>query len=484
MIGLLTAEARRHIRTLLKAVAPHAGRLDRQLSARLRVECRDGQAVRVMLAITPAAAARAGSLSRFLEQVEASGRLLAKLNVTPEDLAAVLEKFERVLDGVLDGHFAPAREQLALITQIVLRQSFYEVREAETQAFFALCGAEAGAGGREDLLQRFSSALAWAFQAAAGRLVIFPGPAPGKLARPLYLERGGGERWIADPKWHHRYASYWSYPFGSQVVLQLGFRTPNPWLPRDRNFLAAAAARFRAALERMRMEGEVRRLEAEARRAEEEERRRIGRELHDQAGQDLMLLRLELEMIGRDAPESLRGRLAEARELAGRTGAELRRIVAALSPAQLERLGLGAALRQLVTRYRKLHGAAIRLRFSGDAGDLPRETQEVIYRVAQECFQNIAKHAQAQRVNLYLHRADKSIRLSVADNGAGFCAETAFGKPRSFGLAGMRERAALLGGTLAIRSAPGEGTRVTLKLPVSRAAPAGKNGKDSLTTHG
>jgi signal transduction histidine kinase len=104
----------------------------------------------------------------------------------------------------------------------------------------------------------------------------------------------------------------------------------------------------------------------------------------------------------------------------------------------------------------------------------------VIYRVAQECLQNIAKHSQATHVNLSLRGSDKNIRLSVSDNGAGFCAETAGSQPMSFGLAGMRERAALLGGTLEVRSAPGKGATVTLQLPRS-SAPVTRNGKNSRT---
>jgi two-component system sensor histidine kinase UhpB len=228
------------------------------------------------------------------------------------------------------------------------------------------------------------------------------------------------------------------------------------------------------------MEREIRRLEAQARSTEEEERRRIGRELHDEAGQSMLLLRLQLEMIERDAPEPLRPRLAETRAIAERAVAELRRLVAALSPAVLERLGLKSALRHLAARFRKMHPAALRLRIPAPLDHLPVPTQEVIYRVAQECLQNIAKHSRATRVNLSLSAADKSIRLSVADNGAGFCAETARNQPMSFGLAGMRERAALLGGTLAVRSAPGVGVRITLQLPLS-SAPVTRNGKNSRT---
>jgi signal transduction histidine kinase len=112
------------------------------------------------------------------------------------------------------------------------------------------------------------------------------------------------------------------------------------------------------------------------------------------------------------------------------------------------------------------------------AGAVSPQVQEVIYRVAQESLQNIAKHSQATHVNLSLRSADEYVRLSVSDDGAGFCAETAVKKPMSFGLAGMRERAALLGGTLVLRSAPGKGTSVILQMP-RNSAPEAPNGKDS-----
>ena len=142
-----------------------------------------------------------------------------------------------------------------------------------------------------------------------------------------------------------RYASYWSYPLREAGLIQLGFATPYPWLPRELTLLDAAAGRCVEAIERCRCRSEVRRLEAESRYAEQEERRRIGRELHDEAGQSLLLLRLKLEMMERDAPPACGPGLAEARGIAEQTVVELRRIVAALSPAALERLGLdsGAA---------------------------------------------------------------------------------------------------------------------------------------------
>src|SRR5271157_1297609 len=452
---LLTAAARRQVARMVRAITPAAGRLNRRFTALLRQRRYNAAQARAFLAITPAAASLLHSLPQFLEQVEYNGRRLAKLNVPPAAVNEALWEFDGLLDSVLAGHFEPAREQLHLATVLILNNTFYQVREAESQAFFGLYHAEIEATGLEALLRRIVRILTPAFQASAGRLFMLDRPAAGKLARPLYIERGQpDERFIADPEMRGRYASYWSYPIRKAALIQFGFRVRYPWLPRELALLVAAGERCHEALERARMEGEIRRLEAETRRAEEEERRRIGRELHDEAGQSMLLLRLQLEMIERDAPATLRPRLAEARTIAERTVEELRRLIAALSPAGLDRLGLKSALRQLAARFRKTHPAGLRLRIPALAERLPAPTEEVIYRVAQECLQNIAKHSRASRVNLSLLTADKSIRLSVADNGAGFCAETARNQPMSFGLAGMRERAALLGGTLAVRSAP------------------------------
>jgi signal transduction histidine kinase len=478
---LLTAAARRHVVRMVRAIAPTAGRLDRRFATLLRQHRYNAAQVRAFLAITPAAASRLRSLAQFLEQVEYNGRRLAKLNVPPPAVNEVLREFDGLLDPVLAGQFEPAREQLHLATVLILNDAFYQVREAESQAFFGLYHAETEATGLEDLLHRIVRILTPAFQATAGRLFLLDRPASGRLSRPLYIERGQpDERLIADPEMRGRYASYWSYPIRTAALVQFGFRVRYPWLPRELALLVAAGERCHEALERARMEGEIRRLEAEARCAEEAERRRIGRELHDEAGQSMLALRLQLELMERDAPEALRPRLAETRAIAERTVAELRRLVAALGPAVLERLGLESALRQLAARFRKTHPAGLRLQVSTPSERLPMPIQEVIYRVAQECLQNIAKHSQATHVNLSLRTADKSIRLSVADNGAGFCAETVRNQPMSFGLAGMRERAALLGGTLAIRSAPGVGARITLQLPRS-SAPVTRNGKNSPT---
>ncbi len=126
---------------------------------------------------------------------------------------------------------------------------------------------------------------------------------------------------------------------------------------------------------------------------------------------------------------------------------EIRRIVAALSPSVLERLGLPSALRHLAERFRKMDAAKLRMTVALGAEPLPQAVQEVVYRVTQELMMNIVKHSRAKCVKVSLRAADSCIRLRVSDDGAGFQDEAAVRKLASFGLAGMRERAALMGGT-------------------------------------
>ena len=438
-----TPAARRHILRMVRELAPHAARLERKL---LKGDGVDGAQARELRRILPTAVT---AVSRFPEQVQYHGQRLAKLNLPIERAAALLRQFDGRAAEALGGRCAPAREQLLLATLYTLHLAYYEVRESETQAFFGLYRAEREAADLDDLLRRFVEVLTRTFRARAGRLILSnDAVAP----RPRYVERGAQ-------------GSSWIYPLRSPGTIELEFAKRYRWLPRELALLGAAAARCEEAIEWSRREGTIRRLEVQARTAEEEERRRMGRELHDEAGQSLMVLRLRLEMMEREAPEEFRGRVREAREMVEGTAVELRRIIAALSPAVLERLGLESAVRQLAGRFRRNHGAALRVRIALHGAAVAKPVQEVVYRVAQECLQNAAKHSGASHVNLSLRAADSKVRLRISDDGAGFRMERARLQPMSFGLAGMRERAALIGGSLAIRSAPSEGTTVTLELP-------------------
>lgn len=478
--ALFTAAARRHAASLARALIPQAARIERRCRAILKRRGYGPALRRAFLAISPAAFARVRSLDRFLEQVEYQGRRLAKHNLSPAEVKAVLGEMEAVASSFLGDRFAPSREQLHLGSVLALDRAFYSVREAEAQALFGIYRAEAEAKDSDDLLRRAVEVLTRAFRAGAGMVVAGP-HLDRRTRRPLFVERGSaGESVIADRRMRRRFQSFWSYPLTDKAVVQLGFAASYPWLPRELTLLEIAAGRCRGALERANLQTEVRRLESEARHAEEEERRRIGRELHDETGQALMLLRLQLEMMERDAGQPVARRLKEARTLVERTVVELRRLIAALSPSVLERLGLAAALRHLVAHLRKRCPANVRMSVRGSVDSAPRAVQETIYRAAQECLQNISRHSQASTVNLSAISTDKSIRLRIADNGNGFRQGDASSRPLSFGLEGMRQRAVLLGGKLTVRAAPGKGTSVVLELP--RKAAMGKGNVQNSCT--
>jgi signal transduction histidine kinase len=238
--------------------------------------------------------------------------------------------------------------------------------------------------------------------------------------------------------------------------------------------LAAAAERCLMAAEKARLvedlaqrEEQVRRLAEHMLHVEEIERRRISRELHDEAGQSLLCIRLQMELLEQDFP---RGR-ANGRRSCGTPGSygatilEMRRLIAALSPAVLEQLGLGAALRQLVNRFQRLHAnCEVKLHLT-KMGTLPQQIEVIAYRLLQECFNNIGKHAAATLVNISLVSADGRLRLLVDDNGVGFNMEEAAAKRESFGLSGMRERVALLGGEFHVESRT-EGTKRGTKISI------------------
>jgi signal transduction histidine kinase len=352
---------------------------------------------------------------------------------------------------------------------LALGRAYYCVREEESQALFGIYRAGAEVADSAELSRRLVGLLVRALRARAGGLLVKEGELDKTLRQPLYIEQGTPEeRWIADPALHGKYASYWSYPLNESAAIQLGFPVPYPWLPRELELLEAAAEHFRKAAERARLLEEVERLASAALQAEDDERRRIGRELHDETGQSLLSLRLQLEMMERGADAPMRANLQEARGVLERTVIELRRIIAALSPAVIERLGLARALRLLAGRFVRTFPAGVRVRITGRLEDLPPSLQQVIYRVAQEALQNAAKHSQANTITLSVRRADKVIRTRISDNGLGFQTGVT-AKPMSFGLAGMRERAALLGGKFAVRSARNQGTTVILELPLNSA---------------
>jgi two-component system, NarL family, sensor histidine kinase UhpB len=203
--------------------------------------------------------------------------------------------------------------------------------------------------------------------------------------------------------------------------------------------------------------------------AQEEERKRVAQELHDDTAQNLALLSLELDSLLNDKEVSVRilNKLTQLKEDVDRTMNDVRRYSHALRPGILDYLGLEAALEQLVADSREPGNLDIELEVSGALKRLSDESELVLFRIAQEALNNIRKHAQATRARIRLDFSPDIIKLTVADNGKGFDPEgamrTALGNG-SLGLAGMRERAQLVGAEIKIKSEPGKGTTVCLEI--------------------
>ncbi|HLH44371.1 MAG TPA: GAF domain-containing sensor histidine kinase [Bryobacteraceae bacterium] len=511
---------------------PYAARLDRKFLCRLRTLGFEARQRSALLAITPGAALRLlrqrRPLLKFIEQVEYNGRRLAKLNLPPSAVLKALKEYNRLWIAHLErpasaGNLRWVREQLHFCVTLTLNNAYYQVREAETQSFYEQFRIELESRNLEELLRRFLESLIKASRADAGRLYMLneeqsawtrkakwphedsspsddasdsiPAPAPlrKRISKPQCVLLGSPDSHersaslALDPAWARRFQSCWSIPLatGGRVagVMQLVFRKPYEWLPREKELLGAAAERCLMAAEKQRLmedlarrEEQVRRLAEHMLHVEEIERRRISRELHDEAGQSLLCIRLQMEMLERSVPaDSEAGRrewiakLCEVRDLTERTILEMRRLIAALSPAVLEQLGLAAALRQLLSRFRRVHPCRLKLQMS-KLEALPPQSQIIVYRLVQECCNNIGKHSGASQVNISLHFTDGILRLCVQDNGAGFDVREALSRHGSFGLSGMQERVALLGGRFQVKSrtqGPKMGTKISVELPIS-----------------
>jgi two-component system sensor histidine kinase UhpB len=212
-----------------------------------------------------------------------------------------------------------------------------------------------------------------------------------------------------------------------------------------------------------RLEEERRESRRGALAAQESERLRIARGLHDEVGQILTGVLLQLGSVA-DADASRRQReVEEAKHATRQALEEVRRIAHELRPAALEHLGLVSALRELTTKFAELSGISIEHRFDPDLPTLSPEVELAIYRVAQESLTNVSRHAEASRVQISLERGSGSVVLRVLDDGRGFNVNA---PPSGHGgLRGMRERAVLVGGALAIKEGRAGGVEVRLEVP-------------------
>jgi two-component system, chemotaxis family, CheB/CheR fusion protein len=202
--------------------------------------------------------------------------------------------------------------------------------------------------------------------------------------------------------------------------------------------------------------------------AQEDERRRIARDLHDELGQQLTALRIRLDAVRKKCDdEALCAQIDETQLIAARIDKGVDFLAWELRPAALDDLGLFPAIEKYVNEwslYTETEAEVIALSLK-KARFLP-EVETNLYRIVQEAFNNIHKHARASRVEVQFEKRDDSIVLVIEDNGCGFNIEEKMNRSTGIGLIGMKERAALIGGFFDIESAPGQGTTIYTRVPL------------------
>ncbi|MBP9901861.1 MAG: GAF domain-containing protein [Verrucomicrobiota bacterium] len=229
---------------------------------------------------------------------------------------------------------------------------------------------------------------------------------------------------------------------------------------------------------------QMRALTARLESLREEERIRISREIHDELGQNLTGLKMDLHWLENRlalvGDEKLRtamaGKLSTASRTADETMASVQRIAAELRPDMLDSLGLIATLRYEAKQFETRTGVAVALNFPAVTDQLDNAVSTTAYRIFKEMLTNVARHAQATKVQASLEIAAGKLSLQVEDNGVGVSPEDLL-SPKSLGLLGMNERAAMLNGTVRVVGVPGQGTIVRLEISVEKPAAGGKESK-------
>ncbi|MFN7918049.1 MAG: sensor histidine kinase [Vicinamibacterales bacterium] len=219
---------------------------------------------------------------------------------------------------------------------------------------------------------------------------------------------------------------------------------------------------------------DLQRLSAQLVTAQEDERRTIARELHDEVGQVLTAIKVELAVAQRTV-DGIGGSsllLADARSITERALHTVRDLSHLLHPAMLDDLGLAAAVEAHVREFRRRHDLPTEFVQERMEERLPQAIEVAAYRLVQEALTNVAKHARATVCRVHLQRLTNTVLVTIEDNGVGFdhAATSVNGEPAGLGLLGMRERVAQLYGSIRVETAPGRGTRIAIVLPTTGSA--------------
>jgi len=237
--------------------------------------------------------------------------------------------------------------------------------------------------------------------------------------------------------------------------------------------LRDVSERVRIEAELLASKEELRNLAAAANLAREQEQSRLARELHDELAQTLTALQMDVSWCKARVPDGDEAAIARHTKMEATLKdavANTRRIAGGLRPLMLDDLGLVPAVDWLVEGFTKRNGIPCDLVVDGADLKLPSAHATAVFRIIQESLVNIGKHARASQVKVSIERDDAGLIVGIVDDGIGFSPQESR-KPNSFGLLGLRERALLLGGEIAITSAPDQGTHVVVRLPLATQGP-------------
>ncbi len=457
-----------------------------------------------------------GDFPGFQENLQYFGIRLSKLQVDTRAVARSFEIYQTCCDPYLSGLFpgreAEAKAALEMLSSAVfvtISGAYFDTRTLESSALLAVLDAELAAADLAVLLQKVLDVTTQTFQASVGAVLLREPEADflrvassvglgnytlpedfritvgigfsGKIAatgEPAMVLDTSAETGMLTPLIRDKAKSLWGVPLkveGETIgVLLIGFSKPYEWLPTERELLRAIGDRTALAIERARMtdalrerEQRIAELSGHLLRVQEEERKRISRELHDETGQALMVVRLYLGMMESGAPAH-RAKIRETVEVVDRTIDGIRRIIGKLSPLVLEELGLVAAIRKEAKDLARNTSVKTKVVIADEVGRLAPGTEQAIYRVVQEALHNVAKHAQAKNVTVQMTREGRAIQVIVEDDGIGIQSRSN-SRGHSFGLSGIKERIAMLGGASRVISAKGKGTRLEITVPVAEA---------------